>query len=202
MSYIQLVIQIKKKTELMLNSINKSGFSLLELVIVFALIGMLGAFVVPNIFRTRQGTERKEFVSSLETMLKNAVLESIVQNKVHQIYFDIEKELIELRVHDSKSTETKMKDQFVQIKDADFPTNISFLKKINIKNFFINGSDEVSAAAKLQDVLFYIMPDGTSQAVIINFVDEGDDTAQDVNFSLVINPFYARMSVHETFQTP
>ena len=202
MSYIQLVIQIKKKIELMLNSINKSGFSLLELVIVFALIGMLGAFVVPNIFRTRQGTERKEFVSSLETMLKNAVLESVVQNKVHQIYFDIEKELIELRVHDSKSTETKMKDQFVQIKDADFPTNISFLKKINIKNFFINGSDEVSAAAKLQDVLFYIMPDGTSQAVIINFVDEGDDTAQDVNFSLVINPFYARMSVHETFQTP
>jgi len=186
----------------MLNSTNKSGFSLLELVIVFALIGMLGAFVVPNIFRTRQGTERKQFISSFEAMLKNAVLESIVQNKVHQIYFDIEKELIQLRIHDSKSTETKTKDQFVKVTDVDFSTNISFLKKFNIKNFFINGNDEVSAAAKLQDVLFYIMPDGTSQAVIMNLVDESDDAAQDVNFSLVINPFYARMSVYETFQTP
>jgi len=202
MNCIHLVIQIKKKIELMLNSTNKSGFSLLELVIVFALIGMLGAFVVPNIFRTRQGTERKQFISSFEAMLKNAVLESIAQNKVHQIYFDIEKELIQLRIHDSKSTETKTKDQFVKVTDVDFATQISFLKKFNIKNFFINGNDEVSAAAKLQDVLFYIMPDGTSQAVIMNLVDESDDAAQDVNFSLVINPFYARMLVYETFQTP
>ena len=45
------------------------------------------------------------------------------------------------------------------------------------------------------------MPDGTSQPVIINIVDESDDTIQDFDFSFVINPFYARISVYETFQT-
>jgi len=186
----------------MLSSTNKSGFSLLELVIVFALIGMLGAFVVPNIFRTRQGTERKQCISSLEAMLKNAVLESIIQNKVHQIYFDIDKELIQLRVHNPKSDEVKVAKQFKEVVDKDFATHFTFLKKFKIKNFFINGADEVSPAAELTTVLFYIMPDGTSQPVIINVVDESDDSANDIDFSLVINPFYARMSVYEKFQTP
>ena len=46
------------------------------------------------------------------------------------------------------------------------------------------------------------MPDGTSQPVIANLIDESDDALLDVNFSFVVNPFYARMSVYDRFQTP
>ena len=183
-------------------STQQSGFSFIELMIVFVLIAMLGAFVVPNIFRTKQGAQRKEFLLSLEVMLKDAVLRSIIYNQVHQIYFDIENEVVQLRIHDDKSVETSLHKQFSEVKDAEYHTKIQFLKKFKIKNFFINGVDEVLSGAALQDVLFYVMPDGTCQPVVANFVDENDDAQQDVSFSLTINPFYARMAVYEKFQTP
>jgi len=178
------------------------GFSFVELMIVFLLIAMLGAFVVPNIFRTKKGKERKEFLLSLETMLKDAVLRSIIHNEMHQIYFDIVKEEVLLRTHDDKLTDQSTHKQFSEVKDTEYHTKIKFLKNFKIKNFFINGNDEVVSGAALQEVLFYVIPDGTSQAVVANLVDEDDDDEQGISFSLVINPFYARMSVYETFQSP
>ena len=184
------------------NSTKKSGFSLIELMIVFVLIAMLGAFVVPNIFKTKPGVEQKQFLSSLETMLKHTVVRAILEQQIHQIYFDIKHEIIQVRIRDEKSIETSQHKQFTEVKDAEFQTHIPFLKDFKIKNFLINGTDEVLPGAALEDVLFYIMPDGTSQPVIVNIVHESDDAVQDVKFSFVINPFYARMSVYETFQTP
>jgi len=180
----------------------QSGFSFIELMIVFVLIAMLGAFVVPNIFRTKKGKERKEFLLVLETMLKDAVLRSIIHNEIHQIYFDINKEEVLLRTYDDKIINTSSHKQFSEVKDDEYHTKIKFLKNFKIKNFFINGIDEIIAGVVLQDVLFYIMPDGTSQIVVANIVDEYDEDEQGFNFSFVINPFYARMSVYETFQTP
>jgi len=197
-----MVIQIKKKIELMQNNTQQSGFSLLELMIVFVLLAMLGAVVVPNIFRVKPGAVQKEFLSSLETMVKQAVVRSIVQQKIHQIYFDIKEEIIQMRIHDPQSIEASLHKQFTEVKDPEYLTHIPFLKHFKIKNFFINGADEVLSGTALQDVLFYIMPDGTSQPVTANIIHESDDGMHDIDFSFVINPFYARMSVYETFQTP
>lgn len=197
-----MAILIKKKTELMLNRTQQSGFSLLELMIVFALIAMLGAFMVPNIFRVKPKALQREFLSSLDTMIKQAVARSILQQKVHQIYFNIKEEIVQMRQKDVESIERSEHKQFKEVQDSDYVTHIPFLKHFKIKNFFINRSDKVIAGARLEDVLFYIMQDGTSQPVVANFMYESDDTTQDAIFSFVINPFYARMSVYESFQTP
>ncbi|MBV8661236.1 MAG: type II secretion system protein [Candidatus Dependentiae bacterium] len=180
------------------------GFSFLELMIIFALLTLLGAFVVPNLFRTKQGAERKEFLTSFETLLKDATLRSIVENKMHQIYIDIAHELIQTRIYDSTSIEVNKHKQFVALeKNKEYLVEIPFLKRFKINNFFINGVDEVVPGAAMQDVVFYVMPDGTSQAVIANLIDQDEEAIlPDVNFSFVINPFYARISVYETFQTP
>jgi len=51
--------------------------------------------------------------------------------------------------------------------------------------------------------MFYVMPDGTSQAIVANFIDQDEDSVTpDVQFSFVINPFYARMTNYDAFQTP
>lgn len=197
-----MVIQIKKKIELMLSNRNQSGFSLLEVMIVLVLIVMLGAFVVPNIFKARQGSQRKQFLTSFETMLKQSVLRSILKQEIHQIYFNIKQEVIQMRIRDLKSIETNLHKQFIEVKDLEYVTHIPFLKNLKIKNFYINGADEVISGALLDDVLFYIMPDGTSQPIIVNILEENDDQMQDISFSFVVNPFYARMSVYETFQAP
>lgn len=195
-------IQTKKKIELMQNSTQQSGFSLLELMIVFALIAMLGALVVPNIFRVKPGAVQKEFLSSLDSLIQQTVARSVVEQKVHQIYFDIKQEFVQMRQKDPKSIELKTHKQFTQVKDSQYTTQIPLPKDFKIKNFFINGIDEVNHAAQLEDVLFYSMPDGTSQPVVVNITHEHEDAAQDSSFSFVINPFYARMSVYEAFQAP
>jgi len=46
------------------------------------------------------------------------------------------------------------------------------------------------------------MPDGTCQPVVANFVQVDDLSDKDIPFSFTLNPFYARMSVYETFQSP
>lgn len=181
----------------------QSGFSLLELMVVLALIGLLGAFVVPNVFRARQGAQRKEFLAAFESLLKDAVLRSILENQTHQIFIDIAHELIQTRACNLKARDADERKRFIKVVDADFVTEIKFPKRFVMKDFFINGVQEFRAGTATVDVHFYVMPDGTSQAVIINAVDQDEDGIEpEVTFSVSINPFYARMSVHETFQKP
>jgi len=181
---------------------NQSGFSILELMVVFALISMLGAFVVPNFFRQQQGVERKEFLNKFEMLVKDAVLLSVIKNKVHQIYYNVTNEVVQIRVHDATSIEANEHKKFAKVDDQDYLTEIKFLKNFKIINFFIDGLDGVASGSTLIDVMFYIMPDGTSQPVVANIIDQSDDVAQDVKFSFVINPFYARIFVYDRFQTP
>lgn len=203
MNYIQMAIQKKKKTELKHTSVSQQGFSFLELMVVLALLGLLGAFVVPNLFRSQKNAERKELLYSFETLIKDTVVRSIVEGTTHQIYIDIAHEVIQMRMYNPASPESNPHKKFIPVQDGHYLTEIKFLKKFKINNFFINGVDEVTSGTAMQDVMFYIMPDGTSQAIIINFIAQDEDSnAQDIHFSCLINPFYARMFVHETFQTP
>ena len=202
MNCILWAILQKKKIELMHKRSVQSGFSLLELMIVFALIGLLGAFVVPNLFRTKQGAARKEFLTEFEALLKDAVLRSITENKIHQIFIDLEHEKIQIRIFEKNSIEMNHHKKFVRLIDAQYLTEINFPKRFIIKDFFINGIQELVPGNMILDVVFYVMPDGTSQAIVANLIEEDiDGIAPDTKFSFVINPFYARMSVHETFQT-
>lgn len=203
MNYIHWAILQKKKTELMQTKLEHSGFSFLEMTIVLALLALLGTFVVPNLFKNNRKNQVKAFISSLQNVVKDAALRSLIENKMHQIYFDIEHEVIQIRVYDPASIESNNHKKFKKVIDVEYLTEIAFPKNFIIHNFFINGIDEVTAGNLMLDVFFYIMPDGTSQTIIINCVDQDiDGFEDDIKFSLVINPFYARMSVYELFQAP
>lgn len=185
------------------NKAVQQGFSFLELMIVFALLALLGAFAVPNLFRIQQGAQRKEFLSDFEGILKDGVLRSIVEQKMHQIYIDIAHEVIQLREYDPQSSETNRHKKFKKVRDTEYVTEIKFLNRFVFKNFFINQVDEMVVGSAMQDVMFYIMPDGSSQAIIANVIDQDEENSSSpVSFSVVINPFYARMSVYDTFQKP
>lgn len=179
------------------------GFSFLEMILVLAVIGLLGAFAVPNLFKNERTVERKKFLASFELLLKDAVIRSLVEHKVHQIYVDIEHACIQMREYHVGSVETNQHKQFKKVVDHDYVTEIPFPKDFVIRNFFINGIDEVVPGNKMLDVLFYIMPDGTSQPVTINCIDQDTDGIMpDISFSFIISPFYAKMLFYETFQKP
>ena len=54
----------------------------------------------------------------------------------------------------------------------------------------------------MHDVWFYIMPDGTSQSIIINIEEQELNDVSNNLFALSINPFYSQVTEYETFQTP
>ncbi len=205
-----MVIQKKKNKELKFKKTVQSGFSFLELMIVFALLGLLGAFVVPNLFRARQGAHRKEFLSSLQRLVQDAVVRSILTDSIHQIFIDLAGSKIQTRIYDSQSIEINRHKQFKPLVDDQYVTCIPTqgqkdldLSRFGIKNFFINGVEELQPGTATLDISFYIMPDGTSQAIIANMVELDENSLQpDVQFSYEINPFNARMTIHDTFQTP
>jgi type II secretory pathway pseudopilin PulG len=210
MSFIQTATQRKKNKELKLKKSAQPGFSFLELMIVFALLGLLGAFVVPNLFRAKQGAHRKEFVASFEHLLKDAVLRAILTNSMHQIFIDLAGGTIQTRIYDPQSIETNRHKKFKALVDDQYLARIPSkdqknldLKRFALKNFFINGIEELQPGTATLDISFYIMPDGTSQAIIANLVDQDEDGLEpDVQFSYEINPFNARMVLHDAFQTP
>ena len=188
--------------ELMLINKAKQGFFILELVIVLALIGVLGSMVIPNLFRSKQGVVRKEFLSSFESLLKGAVQQAVLTGKVYQVYINNDDKIVQTRVFDSKSSEQNKHKQFTKVNDDQYLQELPLPSQLIVKNFFIGKSDEVIAGSKLQDVWFYIMPDGSCQPILVNMIDQHDYTENDFKFSFVISPFYARMSVYESFQTP
>lgn len=211
MNYILKAILKKKKKKLNYKKL-QPGFSIIELMIVLALIGLLGAFMVPNLFKSKQKAEAKIFCNALESLIKDATIRSIITGQTHQIYIDFVHQIIQTRIYDQDSIETNIHKKFKRLLSKNYITQIPVqnrsdqyfnLKNFIFKNFYINGIQELQPGTTPLDLWFYIMPDGTCQPIIANIVHQDDDGIKaDMTLSFIINPFYARMSVYDQFQTP
>ena len=101
----------------------------------------------------------------------------------------------------SIETENKHK-KFKPMYTNNISGNVQIPQHLSIKNFFIQNEDELENKTSMKEVWFYIMPDGTSQSIIMNY-EYNDPESQDIEqFSLSINPFYSQVHQHETFQKP
>lgn len=179
---------------------NKMGISLLEILVVLLLISLLASFAIPTFITKQRDYVKKQFITEFTTLMQNALYESILTKKIHQIYFDIDHRHIMLKVKDESVQADNKHKKFKSV----YPTSSDIIipENLNIKNFFINNEDEFAAHKKTHEVWFYIMPDGTSQSVIINleyFDTNNNNTKQ---FSLFINCFYSQVYQYDTFQKP
>ncbi len=179
---------------------NKPGISFIEILVILLLISIMTSFVIPRMFTNRAGMTKKKFFSEFSTMMADTVFQSIIAKKVHQVFFDFDHHQIVVKQHNPKIDEKKKEAQFEAVPKNLFHSQIQLPEGFRIRNFFIEKNDEVKPGAKINDAWFYIMPDGTSQPVIINVDDDSDE--HEARFSITINPFYSQATLHDTFQKP
>ena len=167
-----------------------AAFSLIELIVVVAIIGLMAAVIVPNlqIFKKRQAD--KEFIVSLNYISKLASDNAANSGKLHRVVFDFDNANIFVEQQDG--------DKFVRYENDNL-TNTGTFEAIEIINIFINGSDEMqlkSGESKKNTVWYFIVPNGLTQEVIINY-----DVGQ-AQKNLIIDPFSALFKGGNGYKIP
>ncbi|MCX5924300.1 MAG: hypothetical protein NTZ68_02665 [Candidatus Dependentiae bacterium] len=176
-----------------------AGVSFIEILVLLLLISMFMSFVAPRFLTNPRGKEKKEFFSNFSQLLSDTVYQAIASKKIHQVFFDFDHREIKVKIHTPSKEQDKHK-QFKPVADGIFHSSATIPEPLIIKNFFIQGVDEMGQGKVTHDAWFYIMPDGTSQTVTINIEDENEETNN--QFAIIINPFYSQAKLHDTFAKP
>ncbi len=167
-------------------------------------MGILGTMVAPALLSMRSGNDRRVFVSSLQVLTRRAWQEALNSNLPHRIRFDFKKHIvIAERATDQKNRAGE--DVWQELSDEYVQSSFNIPSREQIKDFWVDGTDLVHVRGMdIYEVFFYLFPDGTSQQVIINVFDSGENTesAAGSRFSMVLNPITVRFTEYPTFQKP
>ncbi|MFC1843129.1 type II secretion system protein [Candidatus Dependentiae bacterium] len=184
--------------------IRKSGFSLLELLVAIAILGLLATIVVPMIRRSRPQEVREKFINNLNKLTSFAWQNAIKTQKVYKVNFNFGKKEIFLSVESEKDKYGAM--QYLPVKRAYIKTKMTIPAQLELKNFYVEKKDlagEIGKSGSKSGDAWFFITDGVSQTVVINFFDNQDriDRAKRP-VSLVLNPFSAQFEVYDEFKKP
>lgn len=179
------------------------GFTLIEILVAIAIIGLMATVVVPNLFGPTASRERKSYIAKVNGLLFLGWRQALITHKIHQITFDIKKKKVHVDVVEGMDSSDKPKTAPVKIDYLQ--TSIEWPEQFELKNFYIEGTDEVKqnlGNKTVEEYWFYIMPDGIAQDVTINIIDTKDvlPDGSPRPVGLVLNPFSVQLKEYDTFQ--
>ena len=182
-----------------------TGFTVLEIMIAIAIIGMISAVVLPNLQGRNPAVERKNFVARLNELLSYAWYNGVTTGKVQRIAFDFTTHKIRIEQQKENPGRSLQKPMYEPIKRAYIDTVIDWPKHLRVKNFYIEGYDEAErygAGSKMQTTWFFIAPDGLAQEVLINIMDTQDRIAakKAKRIHIELNPFNVQFAEQNGFK--
>ncbi|MBN1549283.1 type II secretion system protein [Candidatus Babeliales bacterium] len=181
---------------------NTKGFSLLEIIVAIALLAFATSIVVPALRQRRVTYQRDDLVINLNALMKLGWEQAIITGKVHRVWFNLGKNLIEIQVQQDKNSGQDK--SFIRIDSEYLRPSYEWAQSLQLKDFFIEGEDELHKHHQTDEVWFFITPDGLTQNVSLNIFDTQDTQQSDAGagFSLILNPFTAQFSVQSSFYYP
>jgi len=179
---------------------NRSGFSLIEIMVALMIVGLLAAIISPNLVRRQPDYERQQFLGHLNALLRFTAQQAIITRTVHRLYFDFKNNKVIAQVKGEGKNE-KGEPLFVPIKGRYLHSTLTWPKNLVVKQFSIEGTDEMARDTRPTEFWFFIVPEGLTQDVVINMLDINKayrDKPKQVG--LVLNPFAAQFKIYESFQ--
>ena len=186
---------------------NERGFSLIELLIVVAILGLVGMIAIPSISNTFRFSVQSS-AREIATLIKDASNSAQISGRVHRLVYDLKNEQywVESSTENTllKSDESREKEKethsFFSKKDENedktggFHQENSLTKKkrtlavgVKFKDVFTEQSNE-----PITDGLAYthIFPQGMSEKTLVHLVDTGKNEV-----SLVVSNLLGRCYV-------
>lgn len=187
----------------MLGKNNVPGYSLTQLVFVMAIVAVLGAVALPNLLQRMASYERKAVVTRLNACMAEVWQQGLASQKIQKVAFDLKNRAICLE-QESDEIDPVTQDAVYKPVLAKYAGRITWPESFQIKQFFVQGVDEMLSQQQTDTVWFYILPGGMAQEVIINLSDT-KNAARDQDgkkMSLVLNPFTVQFKTYDDFQSP
>lgn len=179
----------QKKNGLVFGINKQTGFTLLELLVVLLILGIMGSVLAPRLAPRTADTERKQFINQLNSLLRATLTQAITTQTLFQIFWDLEKRTVEIRKH----TGAYDKNGDPECKPFIIPygaQNVTIPERFIIKQFSIEGINEMAGAKAVKQLWFYIVPDGIAQQVTVVFADTHEEVSDaEKKLTLVLNPF-------------
>lgn len=164
------------------------------------IVGLLAAIISPNLRRRQPDYERQQFLAHLNALVRFTAQQAAVTGKVHRLFFDFKQNKVSAQIKGEGKNE-KGEQLYVPIKGRYVHSSLTWPKNLVVKQFKIEGTDEMARDTRPTEFWFFIVPDGLTQDVVINILDVNKayrDKPKQVG--LVLNPFAAQFKIYESFQ--
>ena len=149
----------------------------------------MGSVLAPRLAPRTARAERENFVSQLNSVLRAALTQAVITQTLHQIYWNLESRVIEIRKH--TGAYDHVGDPICKSVLIPYGAqNVTIPERFIVKQFSIEGINELAGSRSVKEVWFYIVPDGIAQPVTVVFIDTHEDvTDAEKKLTLVLNPF-------------
>jgi prepilin-type N-terminal cleavage/methylation domain-containing protein len=180
---------------------SKHGFTLIEILVVIALIGVMATIALPNLMPRQPGQERKLFVTKLNELMRFSWQQAILSGKIQRVVINVAQRTIALQ--EAESFDKQGEPVFTDMDNSYLQTSLTWPEQLEVRNLYIEGFDEMSRSVgrQTEKVWFYLVPNGLTQRVTINMLDNDDiRDGKVVRMALVLNPYTAQFSVYDEFK--
>lgn len=168
----------------------RRAFSLLELVIAIAVIGIMLTVGIPRFTRRSALAERQRFVQGLNGLMTSAYVHAVETGIQHRVLYDFGQRTFVIEQRKQDGSYASLADMLLNGKQI-VPAPYEF------EQFIINKIDEMATPTARSTAWFYIGGNGVPQDVRITLITSAEGEEEE-RLWLVLNPFSTQFEAYDT----